>query len=121
MTELYEFYQGNREEALEKIKAMDTSSLFAKLDNTLQCDMLDRSNAKLGGMPNMWLYSALLSEIRERCQWNEPITPPGDPQLTPSLHGEDCLGNGEHEGFECCCDECDYYLICWPDWRELGN
>ena len=21
-----------------------------------------------------------------------------------------CLGNGE-QGFECCCDECDYYLL----------
>ncbi len=25
-----------------------------------------------------------------------------------------CLGNGEH-GFECCCDECDYYLLCFPE------
>jgi len=25
----------------------------------------------------------------------------------------DCFGNGEH-GFECCCDECDYYLSCFP-------
>ena len=24
-----------------------------------------------------------------------------------------CLGNGER-GFECCCDECDYYLLCFP-------
>ena len=34
-------------------------------------------------------------------------------ELTP---GEpiDCLGNGEH-GFECCCDECDYYLYCFPE------
>ena len=24
-----------------------------------------------------------------------------------------CLGNGE-QGFECCCDECDYYLLCFP-------
>ena len=23
-----------------------------------------------------------------------------------------CPGNGE-QGFECCCDECDYYLICF--------
>ena len=38
--------------------------------------------------------------------------------LTPSYHGKDCLGNGEHEDLECCCDECDYYLYCFPDWRE---
>ena len=31
---------------------------------------------------------------------------PGEPTV--------CLGNGEH-GFECCCDECDYYLLCFPE------
>ena len=31
---------------------------------------------------------------------------PGEPVI--------CLGNGE-QGFECCCDECDYYLICFPE------
>ena len=25
-----------------------------------------------------------------------------------------CLGNGE-QGFECCCDECDYFLRCFPE------
>ena len=25
-----------------------------------------------------------------------------------------CLGNGER-GFECCCDECDYFLLCFPE------
>ncbi|MBR6768311.1 MAG: hypothetical protein IKM34_02355 [Clostridia bacterium] len=25
-----------------------------------------------------------------------------------------CLGNGE-QGFECCCDECDYFLHCFPE------
>ena len=25
-----------------------------------------------------------------------------------------CLGNGER-GFECCCDECDYFLLCLPE------
>ena len=25
-----------------------------------------------------------------------------------------CLGNGE-QCFECCCDECDYFLICFPE------
>ena len=29
---------------------------------------------------------------------------PGEPAV--------CLGNGE-QGFECCCDECDYYLLCF--------
>ena len=30
---------------------------------------------------------------------------PGEPKV--------CLGNGE-QGFECCCDECDYFLLCFP-------
>jgi len=28
-----------------------------------------------------------------------------------------CLGNGEG-GFECCCDECDYYLLCFPELEQ---
>lgn len=36
--------------------------------------------------------------------------------LTPSFHGEKCLGNGEHSDYECCCDECDYYLLCFPEY-----
>ncbi len=31
---------------------------------------------------------------------------PGEPKI--------CLGNGER-GFECCCDECDCYLFCFPE------
>ena len=30
-----------------------------------------------------------------------------------------CLGNGK-QGFECCCDECDYYLRCFPEF-DLKN
>lgn len=26
-----------------------------------------------------------------------------------------CLGNGE-QGFECCCDECDCFLACFPEY-----
>ena len=33
-------------------------------------------------------------------------------ELTPGKR-DVCLGNGRH-GFECCCDECDYYLLCFP-------
>lgn len=48
------------------------------------------------------------------------LLPKADPStgivLTPSFHGELCQGNGEHPGVECCCDECDYYLECFPDW-----
>ena len=31
---------------------------------------------------------------------------PGEPLV--------CLGNGK-QGFECCCDECDYFLLCFPE------
>ena len=34
-------------------------------------------------------------------------------ELTPG-EPDACLGNGEL-GFECCCDECDYYLSCFPE------
>ena len=34
-------------------------------------------------------------------------------ELTPGEPGT-CIGNGE-SGFECCCDECDYYLLCFPE------
>ena len=37
--------------------------------------------------------------------------------LTPGNGGKDCLGNGEHPGIECCCDECDYMLCC----LAMGN
>lgn len=45
---------------------------------------------------------------------------PDDPSpLCPSDHGEDCLFNGDHQEYECCCDECNYYLDCFPDWKEF--
>lgn len=40
-------------------------------------------------------------------------------ELTPSPHGELCKGNGEHEGIECCCDECDFYLECYPEFLPV--
>ena len=34
-------------------------------------------------------------------------------ELTPGKPAV-CFGNGER-GFECCCDQCDYYLLCFPE------
>ena len=34
-------------------------------------------------------------------------------ELTPGKPAV-CLGNGE-QGFECCCDECNYLLLCFPE------
>ncbi len=39
--------------------------------------------------------------------------------LFPSYHGEKCRYNGEDPDYEIACDECDYYLLCFPDWREM--
>lgn len=43
--------------------------------------------------------------------------------LTPGNNGEYCECNGEHKNengklIECCCDECDYFLECFPDWKK---
>ena len=40
--------------------------------------------------------------------------------LMPGNRGENCPGNGKHydangELVECCCDECDYMLCCFPE------
>ena len=40
-------------------------------------------------------------------------------ELTPG-EPAGCLGNGE-QGFECCCDECDYYLICFPEFDPTNK
>ena len=37
---------------------------------------------------------------------------PGEPSVY--------LGNGEQE-FECCCDECDYYLLCFPEFNPKST
>ena len=38
--------------------------------------------------------------------------------LTPSFHGEKCRHNGENADYDIACDECDYFLICFPEWEE---
>ena len=35
---------------------------------------------------------------------------PGDP--------EHCKGNGKENPMTCCCDECDYFLKCFPEWEQ---
>lgn len=46
----------------------------------------------------------------------EDIDPCSGIRLCPSFHGQNCLGNGNHPELECCCDECDYFLVCFPEW-----
>lgn len=49
---------------------------------------------------------------------NGTIDPSTGILLIPSHHGELREGNGDVPNRECCCDECDYYLFCFPDWNE---
>ena len=47
---------------------------------------------------------------------NEKIIDETGVELTPG-NMEECLGNGEHlddngDVIECCCDECDYLILC---------
>ena len=41
--------------------------------------------------------------------------------LTPSKQGRRCKGNGKHKKYECCCDECEYYLYCFPQSDSKPN
>ena len=36
--------------------------------------------------------------------------------LTPG-NPEQCQGNGEHKDFDCCCDECDWEMLCFPEYN----
>lgn len=38
--------------------------------------------------------------------------------LTPGNRGKNCLGNGLHPDWECCCDECNYMLCCLESHQE---
>ena len=49
-------------------------------------------------------------------QKNKVIDPTGA-ILAPGRPKE-CQGNGEHKEFECCCDECDYFLLCFPEYEK---
>lgn len=37
--------------------------------------------------------------------------------LIPGNRGKDCPGNGENDGYECCCNECDYMLCCLEEYK----
>ena len=41
--------------------------------------------------------------------------------LIPGYHGDNCPGSGMLQGFECCCDECDYFLICFPEFDRSAD
>lgn len=39
--------------------------------------------------------------------------------LIPGYHGDECRYSGGDPNYEIACDECDFYLICFPDWKEI--
>lgn len=45
---------------------------------------------------------------------DEKIIDPTGIELTPG-DPERCAGNGKEDPMTCCCDECDYYLACFPE------
>lgn len=57
-----------------------------------------------------WILTHFLAHIPSR--FMEKLIP-----LNPSYHGKKCPYNGENPGIECGCDECDFYLDCFPDWE----
>ena len=47
-------------------------------------------------------------------------------ELNPGENGRKCKGNGEsydEDGtlIECCCDECDFFLECFPEYFEIDG
>ena len=48
----------------------------------------------------------------------EKVTDVTGATLTPGKP-EKCQGNGEHKDFECCCDECDWFLLCFHEYDSL--
>ena len=52
---------------------------------------------------------------------NDVESKPQEEILTASYHGEKCRHNGENPDYELACDECPYYLACFPDWQYLAE
>ena len=47
----------------------------------------------------------------------EKVIDSTDTELTPGKPTV-CLGNGE-KGLECCCDGCNYFLLCFPEYELM--
>lgn len=52
------------------------------------------------------------AEIENHTDITGVLLSPGEPQK--------CLGSGDVPGTTCCCDECDFYLRCFPEWDKKG-
>lgn len=62
----------------------------------------------------LWFTGKMPGYIFERVclkhGWERRLLWPG--------HGDECPSNGEHEGIQCRCDNCDYALECFPEMAE---
>ena len=104
---------------LEKILRKDCSLAGEGLGLNVVMPVMEelaRRNGKLTGAEAEAAWQRFLQDYLPASQ--EDLVDPTGTKLTPSWHGAECLGNGEHPGIECCCDECDYYLVCFPDWKD---
>ena len=67
MTELYERFVADRAGTTDEIRNMDTSRLFAELDDTLQLDVMHMDNVEWARMPELRLYRTIVNELKRRC------------------------------------------------------
>ena len=65
------------------------------------------------------LFFILRGEYMNNNDIPRKITDITSVELTPGEPAV-CLGNGE-QGFECCCDECDSFLLCFPEFDSKSE
>ncbi len=56
----------DKEKRKEKIKKMETSRLFAELDDTIQMDIMNISNEEWLNYADKKVYLAIVRELKER-------------------------------------------------------
>lgn len=54
--------------------------------------------------------AAFLALEPEIDPWTGAVLTPGDP--------ERCAGNGKEDPMACCCDACNFFLACFPEWDK---
>lgn len=107
---------------MKEWKTMQTDELMAAYHDSLVDPHVSRShvlalfhelNRRRELAPEAFqVYEQLFSST-------ELLDPSTGIKLSPSWHGKECMGNGDWLGYECCCDECDHYQACFPDWDAL--
>ena len=96
---------------------MATDELMAAYENAFKGNTVPRWHI-LAMHHELQRRKALAPEayqISKQLLTPEELLDPTGTKLTPSFHGKECLGNGEWPGYECCCDECDYFQVCFPE------